>query len=70
VGRAGLVACLFTPKNAPTSANGASGSVLPITSRVIDSAHAGAHHAGAEAVWERAASEGEKQPRLVIRVDD
>ena len=23
-----------------------------------------------EAVWERAASKGEKQPRLVIRVDD
>jgi hypothetical protein len=33
-------------------------------------ARSGGHHAGAEPVCERAASKGEKQPRLFIRVDD
>ena len=37
-GRAGLIARLFTPKNAPTSVNSVGGGVLTITCWVIDSA--------------------------------
>ena len=74
-----LLSTPFDTEAVSTSADSAQGGASTITCRVIDSAprrdpaiglSPGLASTKRLAVWERAASKGEKRPRLIIRVAD